>query len=200
MAITQVKIRAKITIGGFTAVTPAPGYSNFIQSFTVRKQRGQVGSFDASLKVSHEQVTGSITGDSVKIYAGEGVANSQIFTGIIKAAKISPCFDDPEYVILSVSGTDTMSLLQGRKFTRRCRASKTAWCAITGVVRRGLKSGKFTYNTEPVLFKDAGLDKKSDNTIAAGPVGPPSGKKAPESVKAKIAAIDIVPCVKDVVV
>ena len=199
MAITQVKIRAKITIGGFTAVTPAPGYSNFIQSFTVRKQRGQVGSFDASLKVSHEQVTGSITGDSVKIYAGEGVANSQIFTGSVKAAKISPCFDDPDYVILSVSGVDSMSLLQGKKYTRRCRATKAAWCAITGVVRRGLKSGKFTYNTEPVIYKEAGLDKKSANGTATAPVGPRAGANTPNMKKPETTGLNIITWIKKVI-
>ena len=57
MAIELVKIRAVITIGNsLTVETP------FIQSFNVRKSRGQISTFDASLKVEYDQVTGSSIG------------------------------------------------------------------------------------------------------------------------------------------
>jgi len=144
MSIEQVKIRARIEIGGISVSTP------YIQSFNVRKQRGQVSTFDASLKVSHDQVSGKLTGGEVRIYAGEGSTNL-IFTGMCRAAKISPCYDDPKYVILSVSGADVLSLLSGKKYTRRCRSTKSTWVSITGVTREGFKSGKLAYTKAPTV-------------------------------------------------
>ncbi len=145
MAIEMVKIRAKVSIGRLSVETP------YVQSFNVRKQRGQVSSFDASLKVSHDEISGSMTGGNVVISAGENSASETIFTGICKVAKISPCYDDPKYVILSISGVDQLSLLQGKRYTRRCRSTTSTWVAITGVVREGFKSGKFTYKNEPMI-------------------------------------------------
>lgn len=160
MAIERVKIRATVEIGNLIVSTP------YIQSFNVRRQRGQVSTFDASLKVSHDEIGSAITGGAVVIKAGEDTPADTIFTGICRSAKISPCYDDPKYVILSVSGADQMSLLQGKKFTRRCRASKSTWVAITGVVREGLKSGKFAYTNEPTIEIDQGRLEKQNNVTA----------------------------------
>lgn len=160
MPIDRVKVRATIRVGNLVVSTP------FIQSFTVNKRRGQVSTFDASMKVSHESVAGTITGDNVSISAGEDSASDLIFTGIVRQAKISPCYDDPKYVMLSISGADPMSLLQGKKYTRRCRSTKTAWVAITGLARRGLKSGKFAYQNEPRFVLNGGdLQRTSNNTL-----------------------------------
>jgi len=145
MAIEMVKIRAKVSVGRLSVETP------YVQSFNVRKQRGQVSSFDASLKVSHDEISGAITGGNVVISAGEGSASEVIFTGMCKVAKISPCYDDPKYVILRISGVDQLSLLQGKRYTRRCRSTTSTWVAIMGVVRTGFKSGKFAYNNEPKI-------------------------------------------------
>jgi hypothetical protein len=68
---------------------------------------------------------------------------SKIFTGIVRAAKITPCWDDPSYVNVTLSGDDTLSLLNGKKYSRRCRGTKATFCIITDVTRSGLKSGKF---------------------------------------------------------
>lgn len=171
MAIDRVKVRAKITVGDLTVETP------FIQSFTVNRRRGQSSTFDASMKVSHTEVSSSITGDNVKIFAGEDVAGELIFTGVVRQAKISPCYDDPKYVILSVSGTDTMGLLQGKKFTRRCRSTKTAWVSIQGVVRKGLKSGKFAYQSEPRWFHSSGETNKASQTTLYRPDSSPQTTK-----------------------
>lgn len=158
MAITMVKCRALVKVAGVSVETP------WVQSFNVRKQRGQVSTFDASLKVRVSSVNDLISGD-VEIYAGENSASNLIFTGICRSAKISPCHDDPYYVILSISGADALSLLQGKKFTRRCRGTQTSWCSITGVVRKGLKSGKFAYNTEPIIeINDGDIEKKNNVT------------------------------------
>jgi len=162
MAIKRVKCRASVSIGGVTVNTP------FVQSFNVRKQRGQVSTFDASLKVPAE-TSMNIAGGDVVISAGENSASDTIFTGTCRQAKVSPCFDDPQYVILSISGADKLSLLQGKKFTRRCRATETAWCAITSVTRKGLKSGKFAYNTEPIIDINDGRLEKQNNTTGFRP-------------------------------
>lgn len=175
MAIDRVKCRAEIRVGGITVKTP------FVQSFNVRKQRGQVSTFDASLKVP-SGTSAKLAGGDVVILAGEGTASNTIFTGICRQAKVSPCFDDPYYVILSISGADTLSLLQGKKFTRRCRATDTAWCAITGVTRKGLKGGKFTYDTESVLEVNEGRLERQNNTSGYRSENPKDGKspsKAP---------------------
>lgn len=179
MSIRRVKCRAIVEIGGIVVKTP------LVQSFNVRKQRGQISTFDASLKIP-ARTSVKLAGGDVVIKAGENDANNTIFVGICRQAKVSPCFDDPFYVILSISGADKLFLLQGKKFTRRCRATDAAWCAITGVTRKGLKSGRFAYNTEPVLEMNEGrLEKqnnvtgpRSDNAAdAVKPSTPPSSSK-----------------------
>lgn len=156
MAIQRVKCRAEVSVGGITIRTP------FVQSFNVRKQRGQVSTFTASLKVP-AGTSSQLAGGDVIIKAGEEGSLNTIFTGICRQANVSPCFDDPQYVLVSISGVDKLSLLQGKKFTRRCRATDTAWCAITGVSRKGLKSGKFAYNTEPILDIKSGKIERQNN-------------------------------------
>jgi hypothetical protein len=189
MAIQQVKCRAEVNVGGITVVTP------YVQSFNVRRQRGQVSTFDASLKIP-SGTAGNLAGGDVVIRAGEGRASNIIFTGVCRSAKVSPCFDDPHYVILSVSGADKLSLLQGKKFTRRCRSSISSWASITGLVRAGLKSGKFAYNTESRFKIDDGNMQIEDPTTGArpmnaingvGPGPPPSGEnEASVTVKVQI--------------
>lgn len=146
MAIEMVKIRAKVSVGaGLIVETP------FIRSFSVSKSRGQISSFNAVLKVPHDSMGGNLSGDNIAIEAGIEGNLIKIFTGMIKQAKISPSWDDPYYVDLSISGVDVLYYLQGKKFTRRCRSSKSSWVSINGVSRPGLKSGKFKYVEDPFL-------------------------------------------------
>lgn len=177
MAIEMIKIRAEVNVGRLSVATP------YVQSFNVRKQRGQVSTFDASLKVSHDDISGAITGGNVVIKAGEGSASEIIFTGMCKSAKISPCYDDPKYVILSISGADQMSLLQGKQYTRRCRATSAAWVAITGVIREGLKSSKFAYTNEPMIVIDNSALGKSNVIGYTGAA--PSKMEMPKAQEAK---------------
>lgn len=165
MAIERVKIRARVRIGGLTAETPVGSSSNnIILSFNVNKNRGQPSTFSARLKI---RGSGLDTSGAVKIYAGSDSASTLIFTGFVKKATISPCFDDPSYVIVSVSGTDVLSLLQGKKFTRRCIGTKTSWVTINGVSRKGLKSEKFKYKNEPVvILTDSELGEAANVTFA----------------------------------
>ena len=178
MSITMIRCRARVEVAGISVVTP------YVQSFNVRKQRGQVSTFDASLKVLGDDIGGGAAGGAVRIYAGEGSASDLIFTGICRQAKLSPCYDDPAYVILSISGADALSLLQGKKFTRRCRSSKASWVGITGVVREGLRSGKFAYNNEPTIILDGGSLER-DNKIM-GHVG--TSSSGPDTIKPRPAA------------
>jgi len=161
MAIEQVKVRAKISMGSLEIVTP------YIQSFNVTKTRGQSSTFSASLKVAASSVGDTITGSNVVIEAGTKGYIKEIFTGIVLQAKISPCWDDPQYVILSISGSDVLALLTGKKYTRRCRGTRSTWITINGVVRKGLKSAKFGYANSPPITMDHGeqeKDKKVTNT------------------------------------
>jgi len=164
MGITTVPIRATVAMCGISISTP------YILSFTVRKARNQVSTFNASLKIGHDNVSGSLTGGAVSISAGTKGSEKGIFTGIVRNAKMTPCWDDPNYVILTVSGNDVLSLLSGKKYTRRCRASKGQFCVITSA-RKGLKSGKFTYDSENVFEIDEAVQEKqlpSTQTITPG--------------------------------
>lgn len=171
MSINQIQCRAEVSVGGISVETP------FVQSFNVRKQRGQPGTFDASLKVLGSSVGGAAAGGDVKIY-GQG---KLIFTGICRQAKISPCFDDPAYVILSISGADALSLLYGKKYTRRCRSVQSTWAGITGVVREGLRSGKFMFNGQTIFTTTGGTAQSaydltgSSRTNPSPPVNKPPG-------------------------
>lgn len=159
MSIEMVKIRAKISIGYFSVETP------FILSFNVRKARGQVSTFDASIKVLAG--TSNLVGGPIEIEAGTEGNEKLIFTGTVKKATISPCYDDPQYVIINTNGEDILGFLVGKKFTRRCKASKSSWVSITGVTRKGLKSGKFTYKKEDTLWmSDAEIDEGTAVTRA----------------------------------
>lgn len=146
MSIEVVPVRATVELNGLKIKTP------YVLSFSVRKARGQVSTFDASLKVSHDDMNGFVAGGNVVISAGVKGSEKKIFTGIVTQAKIEPCHDDPIYVILSISGKDVLMLLEGKKFTRRCRATKGAFCTITGVGRRGLKSGKWAFDLNTITM------------------------------------------------
>jgi len=137
MAISMVKIRAKITIGNLVVETP------YIQSFNVNQARGQISTFSAQLKVPYTKVVSNIVGDAITIEAGRNSPQSTIFSGIVKRARISPVFDDPSHVMINMDGQDILSHLVGKKYTRRCRATKASWVTVDNVTRKGLRTGKF---------------------------------------------------------
>lgn len=137
MGIDQVRVRARITVGSISVSTP------FILSFNVNKARGQVGTFSAKLKVKGTVLSSQIIASAVKIEAGEGGPTNTIFTGVVKHVSIQPCWDDPTYVNMDISGEDWLSLLQGKKYTRRVTADTASWVSIDGVARKGIRGGKF---------------------------------------------------------
>lgn len=182
MAINMVKIRAIIKVGTtFTCQTP------FIQRFSVNNSRGRPATFDASLKVANSDVSGNISGDNITIEAGTDDFSSlpTIFTGFIKQVRISPCMDDPSYVILNISGVDPLGYLDGKKYTRRCRATRGTFVTIDSVQRKGLKSGKFGYNKlSNVEINSGDVDKKSKLTETRD-ITAPNTKKAPSDDEKK---------------
>jgi len=155
MSIDIIKVRAKITIGGTNLTVETP----YIQSFNVRKSRGTPSTFDASLKVPKDDLSSSNIGGLVEISAGTLGNLKTIFTGILKKATFNPCWSDPGFIFFNISGIDNMSLLQGKKYTRRCRASKSAWVSIDSVVRAGLRTGKLNYIDDGISF-NSGTDYK----------------------------------------
>jgi len=200
MAIEMVKVRAIINIGAgnLTAGTPPLGYSNHILSFNVDKARGQISSFSASLKVRRDEVSGGLLDDaSVTIYAGtqSTYSNNKIFTGAIRTATVTPNRDDPEYVILNISGNDILSRLNGKKYTRRCRSSKGVWVSIDNVSRVGLRDGTLTYEpTEPYIGVWGGELYKEDNlTSARVPTTPENIETVNQDYVKKEIAIDVLP-------
>jgi len=175
MAIEIVRVRAIVNIGegNLIAGTPPLGFPNHILSFNVDKARGQIASFSASLKVRRDEITGGLLDDaSVTINAGTDntYSNNKIFTGAIKTATVTPNRDDPEYVILNISGNDVLSRLNGKKYTRRCRSSKGVWVSIDSVSRPGLRDGKLTYEpTKPYIGVWGGELIKEDNLTSTKP-------------------------------
>lgn len=157
MGIERIPIRAKIIFNDNTEVgTP------YILSFSVNKQRGSYSTFSASLKVLSKDVN-SITG-KVVIWAGEKDNLKKIFTGIIKKKIQSPCWDDPSYQTINVSGADEIVKLEGMKFTRRQFVSDTSWVKITSV-SPGLKSGKLKLTNQSTLSpNDGGIPGKEFGT------------------------------------
>jgi len=159
MPIEKIKIRARIEIGSFDVETP------FILSFNVNRTRGQISTFDARIKIADGDVA-DMTGGPIKIYAGSGYAGDLIFTGIVKKVSMSPCFDDPHFILVNLSGADVLSVLQNKKYSRRCIATETSWATIDNVTRRGLKSSKFKYRTEPVVLITNSDIKETEQLIS----------------------------------
>lgn len=157
MGIQLVKVRAVISVGNLTVETP------FIQSFNVQKTRGQISTFTAQLKVDSDQLSGGNVGGLVSISAGANGTINKIYTGILKKSTITPCWDDPGYVIWNISGEDALSLLNGKKYTRRCRATRYSWVAINSVVRKGLRDGKFDAQMD-IIATSSGETNKLNET------------------------------------
>jgi len=149
--VEQVPIRAVIGIGSDRIETP------YVLSFNVHRRRGQPSTFDASVKVKGSISGGGLPSGGISISAGGGGALNLIFTGIIKGAKITPCWDDPSYVIITLTGEDALSVLKGKKYTRRTSGMKgSAFCLITSVTRAGLKSGKFANSSDASFVLEPG--------------------------------------------
>lgn len=129
--LETVCINCTVSVGGTSVSTP------YIKSFSVNRSRGQQGTASASLKVKGS--IGAAGGGSFSISCN---TNGVVFTGTVVKASVSPCFDDPSYVIVNVEAEDAWRELTGKKFTRRCRTRLSRWAAIEGT-RAGLRSTGF---------------------------------------------------------
>jgi len=52
---------------------------------------------------------------------------------------------------MNVGGEDILSVLRGKKYTRRSTASNASWISIDGVARKGLRSGKFKAKADQMI-------------------------------------------------
>lgn len=158
MGIQSVPIRATIRFGGLSVETP------YILSFNVTKTRNSKSTFSASLKVESSDLN-SISGNEITINAGTRGNENRIFTGYILSSRPSICFDDPDYTILNVSGSDILYVLEGEKYTRRQIDVKSKWCIIDSVARKAEKGGQFELNYQPVqvVNQDAISDEQKKN-------------------------------------
>ena len=171
MGLEVIHIRASIKFieSGLSVDTP------YIKSFNVTRNRGAMSTFTASLKVDTE-VIGQIRGQ-VTIYSGPEGSLNKIFTGYVKTAAPSPCWDDPNYFIVNVSGVDALYKLNNRRFTRRQVYSDTMWALLTQVNSRGKRTGRLKYtNKEPQVITTS-IDNYSQNEgVTSG-----NAPKAPET-------------------
>ncbi len=160
MSVDLVKVRASVSLGSLTVVTP------YIVSFNVHKTRGQISTFDATLKVTSSEIATISTGGMVVISAGENSAVNKIFTGILKKFTMSPCWDDAGRVLLNISGTDILSFLEGKKYSRRVRSTKSCWVSIDSVTRKGPRAGKFKKDIQALKTVDSDIEKATEPVVA----------------------------------
>ncbi len=131
--ITIEKIRAEITIGDKTFVTPD------IKSFNVTRSRSQLAAtFSASIEVPVTQKFA--TGEQVVIRAGTEGNEQTIFTGSVRSVTVNPAFEKATSFVINLSGADKFQELEGKNISRRqrTRAAQT-FAAITQVTKKPQK-------------------------------------------------------------
>jgi hypothetical protein len=131
--ITIEKIRAEITIGDKTFVTPD------IKSFNVQRSRTALAAtFSASIEVPVTQQFA--TGEQIVIRAGTEGNEQTIFTGTVRSVTVNPAFERATSYIVNLSGADRFQELEGKNVSRRqrTRAAQT-FAAITQVTPKPQK-------------------------------------------------------------
>lgn len=166
--INAVAIRAIITLGEIEIKTP------YILNFSVNKQRNEASTFSASLKISAESLSDTQhLSNLVTIRAGEMSREKLIFTGYCLQAEPTPCWDDPSFVILNVSGKDVLYRLDREKYTRRQVATKSKWALINSAdASLYKKTAKFQLSAYEVITTTGGdfrndFEKNSKNKDSA---------------------------------
>jgi len=131
--ITIEKIRAEITIGDKTFVTPD------IKSFNVTRSRSQLASsFSASIEVPVTQKFA--TGEQVVIRAGTEGNEQTIFTGSVRTVTVNPSFERATTYVINLSGADKFQELEGKNLSRRQRSRQaTSFAAITSITKKPQK-------------------------------------------------------------
>jgi len=147
MTILSIPIRATILFGGLSVSTP------YVLSFNVTKTRNSKSTFSASLKIPSTDLR-DIDSNLVVITAGEKSKMRKIFTGYVLSTRPSICFDDPNYTIMNISGSDIIYKLEGEKYTRRVIHSRARWAIIEDVVRKAEKGTQFQLINSQVQIID----------------------------------------------
>jgi len=159
MSIREEPIRATVRLGNIEVETP------YVLSFNVNKVRNSKSTFSASLKIDAYDLQ-HISDNTIIILAGTKRKQKKIFTGFILNSTPSPCWDDPKYVILNLSGSDILYRLENERYTRRQTSMSSRWALITGVQRKAPKGAQFKLVKEDVLLPTDGDiatdDQKSD--------------------------------------
>ena len=139
--IIQEEIRATIIIDGGGALLEIS--TPYVKSFNVSKQRGSmVSSFSATVEILSGDVLSSTNAvldiadqDSIlSIYAGTRGNEKLIFTGDLKSITINPSWEKPEYFYINLGGSDLLSRLEGKRYSRRIKWTGAGmWAKITNI-------------------------------------------------------------------
>ena len=182
--ITIEKIRAEITIGDKTFVTPD------IKSFNVTRSRSQLAStFSASIEVPVTQKFA--TGEQVVIRAGTLGNEQTIFTGSVRTVTVNPAFERASSFVINLSGADKFQELEGKNISRRqrTRAAQT-FAAITQVTKKPQKGISYDKRigggkgSDSANVKD--LNAKENSKLVStdrSAFGPLNNAKAPEKIE-----------------
>jgi len=133
--ITLERIRAEITVGSLTFVTP------FIKSFNVTRSRTQLSaSFSASIQVPATTVF-PVHSDVV-IRAGTVDNMQTIFTGTVLTVTVNPDFERGTFYIVNLAGQDRFWELEGKTFSRRqITRGASRFAAIVGIASKAPQRG-----------------------------------------------------------
>ena len=110
-----------------------------------------------------------------------------VFVISVRPSRAIACFDDPNYTVLNISGSDVLYRLDGEKYTRRQMDSKSRWAIIDGVIRAAEKGSQFALVNTNVQFTDDDISSKmatknKSNNVPSieslGAVNLPSGFKS----------------------
>jgi hypothetical protein len=176
MSIKTVPIRAKVYFGDLLIRTP------YVLSFSVSRNRNSISTFQVSLKIHADEIDG-INDNKIIIYAGEKDEEKKIFTGYVKSANPSPCWDDPKYLIFNLSGEDILGRLRDERYTRRQIARNNKWAVITGVQRKAYKAGKFKLIHSDVILINEDSGPSTDKPQTTDPNSyPPASIGVPDNV------------------
>jgi hypothetical protein len=181
--ITIERIRAEITVGDKTFVTPD------IKSFNVTRSRSQLAAtFSASIEVPVTQKFA--TGEQVVIRAGTEGNEQTIFTGSVRSVTVNPAFEKAVSYVINLSGADKFQELEGKNISRRqrTRAAQT-FAAITQVTpkpQKGISLDKRiggSGGSQSTTAEDTNLPEHSKVVKHRSPASAALNAKAPEEVQ-----------------
>jgi hypothetical protein len=140
-------VRAIISIGDTVFKTP------YVKTFNVTRQRGSIWS---SATASIELPKGTdvdFTGGSISITVIVDDVAKKLFTGFVDKVDVTPSQSRYSNTMISINAYDVLYKLRNLKVNRRFQlAADKLWCAITGLVRKDVKT-------------EAGLTKEPTHSV-----------------------------------